>query len=80
MIAALVRRLVIAPALIALTVFLWVAAPFWLIVTGIASAFVPGWLRPVRLVWIAILHLTLESLILVELFGLWIASVFGSGM
>ena len=45
MIAALVRRLVLAPALIALTAFLWVAAPFWLIATGIASAFVPGWLH-----------------------------------
>ena len=77
MIAVLVRRLVLAPTIIALTVFLWVAAPFWLIATGIASAFVPGWLRPVRLAWIAILHLTLESLILVELFGLWIASGFG---
>ncbi len=42
-----------------------------------ASAFVPGWLRPVRLAWVLILHLTLESLILVELFGLWIASGFG---
>jgi 1-acyl-sn-glycerol-3-phosphate acyltransferase len=76
-IATLVRRLVLAPAVIALTVFLWVFAPFWLLATGVASAFVPGWLRPVRLAWVAIVHLTLESLILVELFGLWIASGFG---
>ncbi len=76
-VAAVVRRVVLAPAVIALTVTLWVAAPLWLIGTGIASAFVPGWLRPVRLVWVIVLHLTLESLILVELFGLWIASGFG---
>ena len=37
----------------------------------------PGWLRPVRLIWVLVLHLTLESLILLELFGLWIASGFG---
>lgn len=74
---ALVRRLVLAPAVIALTVFLWVSAPLWLLGTAVASAFVPGWLRPVRLAWVLVLHLTLESLILVELFGLWIASGFG---
>jgi 1-acyl-sn-glycerol-3-phosphate acyltransferase len=76
-IAAVVRRVVLAPAVIALTVFLWVSAPLWLVGTGIASAFVPGWLRPVRLAWVLVLHLTLESLILVELLGLWVASGFG---
>ena len=77
LLAAVVRRVVLAPALIALTTALWVAAPLWLIGTGIASAFVPGWLRPVRLVWVLVVHLTLESLILIELLGLWIASGFG---
>ena len=77
MIAAVVRRVVLAPAVIALTVFLWVSAPLWLLGAGVASAFVPGWLRPVRLAWVLIVHLTLESLILVELLGLWIASGFG---
>ena len=43
----------------------------------VLSPFVPGWLRPVRLLWLGVVHLTLESLILVELFGLWIASGFG---
>ena len=77
LLAAAVRRVVLAPAVIALTVALWVAAPLWLIGAAIASAFVPGWLRPVRLIWVMVLHLTLETLILVELFGLWIASGFG---
>jgi 1-acyl-sn-glycerol-3-phosphate acyltransferase len=77
LLASVVRRVVLAPALIALTVTLWVAAPLWLIGAAIASAFVPGWLRPVRLVWVLVLHLVLESLMLVELFGLWIASGFG---
>lgn len=74
----LVRRVLLAPAVITLTMFLWISAPLWLIGLGVASAFVPGWLRPVRLAWVLVWHLTLESLILVELFGLWIASGFGA--
>jgi 1-acyl-sn-glycerol-3-phosphate acyltransferase len=31
----------------------------------------------VRLLWLVVVHLTLESLLLIELFGLWIASGFG---
>ncbi len=77
MIVPLVRRVVVAPAVIALTVLLWTTLPLWLIGTGIVAAVVPAWLRPVRLAWVLVLHLTLESLILVELFGLWIASGFG---
>ena len=77
MIVPHVRRVVVAPAVIALTVLLWTTLPLWLIGTGIVAAFVPAWLRPVRLAWVLVLHLTLESLILVELFGLWIASGFG---
>jgi len=77
MIAALFRRIVLAPVVIALTTLMWTAIPFWLIGTGVAASFVPGWLRPVRLIWVMVLHLTLESIILVELFGLWIASGFG---
>jgi 1-acyl-sn-glycerol-3-phosphate acyltransferase len=76
-IKALVRRVVLAPVVIGLTTLLWTVAPLWLIGTGIAASFVPQWLRPVRLVWVLVLHLTLESIILVELFGLWIASGFG---
>ena len=77
MIAALFRRLVLAPVVIAVTTLMWTAIPFWLIGTGVAASFVPRWLRPVRLIWVLVLHLTLESIILVELFGLWIASGFG---
>jgi 1-acyl-sn-glycerol-3-phosphate acyltransferase len=38
---------------------------------------VPGRLRPLRLFSLVLMHLVLESLILIELFGLWIASGFG---
>jgi 1-acyl-sn-glycerol-3-phosphate acyltransferase len=68
------QRVVVAPLLIVLTVLMWTTLPLWLIGAGVASQFVPGWLRPVRLLWLGVVHLTLESIILVELFGLWIAS------
>jgi len=72
------RRLVLAPALIALTVFLFTTIPLWLIAAAVLSPVVPGRLRPLRILWLALLHLVLESLILLELFGLWIASGFGA--
>ena len=71
------QRVVVAPLVIALTVLMWTTLPLWLLATGVLSPFVPGWLRPVRLLWLAVVHLTFESLALVELFGLWIASGFG---
>ena len=71
------QRVVVAPLVIVLTVLLWTTLPLWLIGAGILSPFVPGWLRPVRLLWLGVVHLTFESVALVELFGLWIASGFG---
>ena len=71
------QRVVVAPLVIVLTVLMWTTLPLWLIGAGVLSQFVPGWLRPVRLLWLGVVHLTLESIILVELFGLWIASGFG---
>ena len=71
------RRLVLAPALIALTVLVLSTIPLWLLTAAVVSPVVPGRLRPLRLLWLLLLHLVLESLILVELFGLWLASGFG---
>jgi 1-acyl-sn-glycerol-3-phosphate acyltransferase len=76
-VAVVLQRLVVAPLLVAVTVLLWTTLPLWLLGAGILSPFVPGWLRPVRLLWIGVVHLTLESVALVELFGLWVASGFG---
>jgi len=68
---------VLAPALVAFTFLLLTTVPIWLVVAALLSPVVPGRLRPLRLLWVAIVHLVLESIILVELFGLWIASGFG---
>ena len=71
------QRVVVAPAVIVLTVVLLTTIPLWVIGAALLSPIVPGRLRPLRLLWVALLHLVLESVILVELFGLWIASGFG---
>ncbi|CAA9350288.1 MAG: Phospholipid/glycerol acyltransferase [uncultured Nocardioidaceae bacterium] len=73
----LVRRAVVAPAMILVTVGALVTLPLWLLAAAALSPLVEGRLRPLRLLWIVILHMVLESLILLELFGLWIASGFG---
>ena len=71
------RRLVVAPLVCVLTVLMWSTLPIWLLAAYLLSPFVPGWLRPVRLAWLLVVHLTFETLAIVELFGLWIASGFG---
>jgi 1-acyl-sn-glycerol-3-phosphate acyltransferase len=71
------RRLLLAPAVVVLTGLLVSTIPLWLLVAAFLSPVVTGRLRPLRVLWVAVLHLVLESLMLLELFGLWIASGFG---
>jgi 1-acyl-sn-glycerol-3-phosphate acyltransferase len=71
------RRIVLAPALIGLTVLILTTIPLWLLVATVLSPVVPGRLRPLRMLSMLLMHLVLESVMLVELFGLWIASGFG---
>jgi 1-acyl-sn-glycerol-3-phosphate acyltransferase len=73
----LVRRLIIAPALIVATVLLLGAVPLWLLVAAFASRFVPGRWRLLRVAWFLFVYLAYESLMLVVMFVLWIASGFG---
>ncbi len=71
------RRLVIAPLIIGLTVLLWITLPLWLIGAAALSPILPGRLRPLRILWVAIVYVTCEALLLVVMLGLWIASGFG---
>jgi len=71
------RRVVVAPGVVVLTGLLLSTVPLWLLVAALLSPLVEGRLRPLRLLWLVTMHLVLESIILVELFGLWIASGFG---
>jgi 1-acyl-sn-glycerol-3-phosphate acyltransferase len=75
--SGLFRRVVLAPVVIALTVLILTTVPIWLLLAALLSPVFPGRMRPLRLLWLAIMHLVLESIMLVELFGLWIASGFG---
>ena len=72
-----VRRLIMAPLLVLVTVLIGVTLPLWLVGAAALSPLIPGRWRPLRLLWLAILYLVCESVLLVILFGLWIASGFG---
>jgi 1-acyl-sn-glycerol-3-phosphate acyltransferase len=71
------RRLVIAPAMIALAVGLWVTLPLWLIVTAALAPVLPGRWRTLRLLWLFVVYVSAESVLLVVLLGLWLAAGFG---
>ncbi len=71
------RRIVLAPFVVWMAAAAWVAAPVWLIVAAALSPLLPGRMRVLRLLWVAFLYLTLESLVLVVLFGWWLAAGFG---
>lgn len=73
----LVRRVVIAPAVVLLAGLLWVTAPLWLIAAVALSPRLPGHWRALRLAWVFVIYLTIEALLLVVLFGLWLASGLG---
>ncbi len=72
-----VRRVVIAPAVVLLAGMLWVLAPLWLIAAAALSPRLPGHWRALRLAWVFVIYLTIEALLLVVLFGFWLASGFG---
>ncbi len=73
----LLRRLVIAPAMIALAVALWVTLPLWLIAAAALAPLLPGRWRALRLLWVVVVYVSAESVLLVVLLGLWLASGFG---
>ena len=73
----LLRRLVIAPAMILLATALWVLLPFWLIVVAALAPVLPGRWRLLRILWLTVVWVTAESVLLVILLGWWVASGFG---
>ena len=71
------RRLVIAPLLVGLVTLMWLTLPLWLLAAAALSPLVPGRLRPLRVMWVAIVYLTCEAVLLVVLLGLWLSAGFG---
>ena len=68
------RRVVLAPAMIGLTVALLFTLPLWLLVAAAVSPLLPGRLRVLRVLWVLIVWLVLESASLLALFGLWLVA------
>jgi 1-acyl-sn-glycerol-3-phosphate acyltransferase len=73
----LLRRCVIAPAMILLAFALWVLLPLWLIVLAALVPILPGRWRLLRILWVVVVWVTAESVLLVVLFGWWLASGLG---
>lgn len=73
----LVRRLVIAPVVVAGTLFAVIGLPVALIGASFASRYVPGKWRILRIIWFLFLYLLVEASVLAMAFSLWIISGFG---
>jgi 1-acyl-sn-glycerol-3-phosphate acyltransferase len=74
---AWLRRLVLGPAVVALTVVAVTGLTVLLLVGVALSTVLPGRWRPLRLIWMVLLYLVLETVALVALLGLWVASGLG---
>jgi 1-acyl-sn-glycerol-3-phosphate acyltransferase len=75
-----VRRLVIAPLVLLVTFLAITTLPLWLFLALIATPFVPGRWRVFRLLAMALVYLVYESIGIILLTGLWVASGFGARM
>jgi len=73
----LLRRAVLAPAVVALIALMWVLVPVWLVLAAALSPRLPGRWRALRLLWVVLLYASAEALVLVVLFGWWLAAGFG---
>ncbi|GAA5140397.1 hypothetical protein GCM10023340_00460 [Nocardioides marinquilinus] len=73
----LLRRVVLAPLTVVLVVALLATLPLWLLVAAALSPVVPGHWRALRLLWVVVVYLVAEVLMLLILFGWWLASGFG---
>jgi 1-acyl-sn-glycerol-3-phosphate acyltransferase len=72
-----VRRVVLAPLFLVMTFLALTTLPVLVIVAAALSTVLPGRWRLLRLLWMVLLHLVLESAVLLALFVLWVASGFG---
>ena len=75
-----VRRVVIAPLVLFVTFLAITTLPLWLFLALVATPFVPGRWRVFRLLAMALVYLVYESVGIILLTGLWVASGFGARM
>lgn len=69
-----VRRTVLAPAMVLLTVLVLTSLPIWVVLAAAVSPLLPGRLRALRVLWVVVIALVLESVVLMALFGLWLVA------
>jgi len=72
-----VRRVVLAPAALLVTAVVLAALPLLLLVAVVLSPLTSGRLRPLRVLWVVVVAMVMESLVLLAMFGLWVGSGFG---
>ncbi|MGH3616147.1 MAG: 1-acyl-sn-glycerol-3-phosphate acyltransferase [Pseudonocardia sp.] len=73
-----IRRVVLAPAVVGLTLAVLLTLPLWLLAAAAVSPLLPGKLRALRVLWVAVVVLVLESVMLYALLLLWLAAGFGA--
>jgi 1-acyl-sn-glycerol-3-phosphate acyltransferase len=76
----LVRRLLFPPILLIGTFLLLTTLPLWILAAAAASRVLPGRLRALRLLWLAVVYLVCECIGLIASFALWVRSGFGVRM
>jgi 1-acyl-sn-glycerol-3-phosphate acyltransferase len=72
-----VRRLVVAPTLVLLTFLTVTTLPLTAIVAAFLSPRLPGRWRGLRVLWLVLIWMLLESAVLIACLGLWVGSGFG---
>ncbi|MEI5673382.1 MULTISPECIES: 1-acyl-sn-glycerol-3-phosphate acyltransferase [unclassified Nocardioides] len=72
-----VRRFVVAPAVVGLTVLMWISLPLWLVGAAALSPLLPGRWRALRVLWLVVFYLSIETVVLLIMWGAWFASGFG---
>ena len=73
----LARRLIMPLAMMLVTLVVFTSTPLLLLGAAAASPFLPGRLRPLRVLLFALVYLALETLLVVVLGLLWLAAGFG---
>jgi 1-acyl-sn-glycerol-3-phosphate acyltransferase len=68
------RRLVIAPVVLAMCLALLVTMPLWLLLATLGAPFGTGRLRLLRVLWVVTVYLAIEAAMLLVLLGLWLAA------
>jgi len=71
------RRIVLAPLIVAVAAVVIVLEPLWLVIALALTSLVPGRFRLPRVVFLASVYLLWDALLVIALFVLWIASGFG---